>query len=108
VDDGGIKQTGLTTHPLVSYDAARSTEETKMTQLEKDYQFYLDHQDEYVRKYRGRFIVIKNGTVLGDYGEKMVAITETMKQGHERGTFLVQKCEPGTCTMTYTSRVSFG
>ncbi len=76
--------------------------------LEKEFKYYLDHQIELVEKYNGKFIVIKDEKVLGAYSSESVAI-ETTAKTHELGTFLVQKCEPGTAGYTHTfhSRVAF-
>lgn len=76
--------------------------------LEKEFQFYLDHQGELVSKYNGKFIVIKDEQVIGAYSSESEAI-ETTKETHELGTFLVQKCEPGSAGYTHTfhSRVVF-
>ncbi len=76
--------------------------------LEKEFQYYLDHQAELVEKYNGKFIVIKNQQVLGAFDTEEKAIEETIKL-HDLGTFLVQKCEPGASgyTQTYHSRVVF-
>jgi hypothetical protein len=76
--------------------------------LEKEFQYYLDHQEELVKKYNKKFIVIKGGKVLGSYNSDLEAIQETTKE-HKLGTFLVQKCEPGqnSYTQSYHSRVSF-
>ncbi len=78
------------------------------TPLEKEFQYYLDHQEELVKKYNGKYIVIKAGKVLGSYNSDLEAIHETTKE-HELGTFFVQKCEPGqsSYTQSYHSRVSF-
>ena len=76
--------------------------------LEKEFQFYLDHQDEMVAKYDGKFVVIKGGEVLGAYDDELTAVTETQK-AHEIGTFLVQKVSKGAAayTQTFHSRVAF-
>jgi len=76
--------------------------------LEKDFRFYLDHQDEMVEKYDGKFIVIKDGIVLGDFDDELTAVTETRK-AHELGTFLVQRVSPGNAaySQTFHSRVVF-
>ena len=76
--------------------------------LEKEFQYYLDNQEELVKKYDGKFIVIKNCNVIGVFDDELKAIEETSKK-EELGTFLVQKCEPGTesYTQTYHSRVAF-
>lgn len=76
--------------------------------LEKEFIYYIEHQDEMVKKYNGRVIVIKDQQVIGDYNSEVEAIEETSKT-HPLGTFLVQKCEPGTnsYSQTYHSRVVF-
>ncbi len=76
------------------------------SELEKEFQFYLDHQDELVAKYQGKFVVIKDEKVLGAYNSMLEAVNETSKE-HPLGTFLVQECEPGegSYTQTYHSRV---
>jgi len=76
--------------------------------LEKEFKYYLEHQNELVKEYNGKYIVIKNCQVIGAYDDELQAIEETSKE-HELGTFLVQKCEPGeeSYTQTFHSRVSF-
>lgn len=76
--------------------------------LKKEFEYYLAHQDEFVRRYNGRVIVIKDGSVLGDYDSELVAVNET-KKTHPVGTFLVQRVSPGTAAYarTYHSRVAF-
>lgn len=78
-----------------------------MNKLADEFQYFLDHQDELVPLYNGKYIVIKDGAVLGAYDDELEAVTETAKV-HPLGTFLVQKCEPGSdCyTVTFHSRVS--
>lgn len=77
-------------------------------QLEKEFRYYLAHEKELTTLYKGKFVVIKNCQVIGSYDSEFEAITETAKQ-HELGTFLVQKCEPGTNSYMhmYHSRVAF-
>jgi len=79
-----------------------------MNNLEKEFKYYLDHQDELITKFNGKFIVIKDCKVIGAYNSALEAVEETSKH-YELGTFLVQKCEPGSdsYTQTYHSRVSF-
>lgn len=76
--------------------------------LEKEFDFYLDHQDNLVEEYNGKFIVIKGEEVLGAYDNELEALEKTSEK-HELGTFLVQKCEPGSnsYTQTFHSRVAF-
>ncbi|MDO6761750.1 hypothetical protein Q4566_16195 [Tamlana sp. 2_MG-2023] len=74
--------------------------------LEKEFKYYLNNQDELLKKFNGRYIVIKGDKILGDYSSEIEALSETRKS-HEVGTFLIQKCTPGNnaYTETYHSRV---
>jgi hypothetical protein len=76
--------------------------------LDKDFKYYLDHQKELVSKYNGRFLVIKDEAIVGDYDSEMQAYMEAKKK-YELGTFLIQHCLPGaeSVTQTFHSRVSF-
>jgi hypothetical protein len=55
--------------------------------------YFSKHRDELVEKYNGKYIVIKNNTVLGAYDDEIEAIENTQKI-HELGTFMVKKCIP--------------
>ncbi len=79
-----------------------------MEKLEKEFNYYLKHQDELVKKYNGKYIVIKDCDVIGAFDSELEAVEKTMEK-HELGTFLVQKCEYGSksYTQTYHSRVLF-
>ncbi len=78
-----------------------------MQKLEREFKYYLEHQDELVEKYNGKFVVIKDCDVIGAFDSELEAI-EKVSEKHELGTFLVQKCEPGSAsyTQTYHSRVA--
>ncbi len=78
------------------------------SQLKKEFEYYLANQDEMVRQYDGKFIVLKDEKVLGAYDDELTAITETQKT-HQLGTFLVQQVSPGTnaYSQTFHSRVVF-
>ena len=77
-----------------------------MKSLEKEFEYYIEHQDELVKRYKGKYIVIKDCRVIGVYDNQIEAIEETSKN-EELGTFLVKKCEPGkeSYTFTFHSRV---
>lgn len=79
-----------------------------MGALETEFQYYLHHQDELVKDYRGKFVVIKGSEVIGVFDSELEAIEKTSER-HELGAFLVQKCEPGSegYSQTYHSRVIF-
>ncbi len=74
--------------------------------LEKEFKYYIKNQEELVKKYKGRFVVIKDEKVVGDYIDKVTAYNESVKK-YELGTFLIQQCLPGkdNYTQTFTSRV---
>lgn len=76
--------------------------------LQNEFEYYLGHQEELVKKYNGKFIVIKNGAVLGSYDDELTALKETQKE-HDLGTFLVQQVSPGDAaySQTFHSRVAF-
>ncbi len=62
--------------------------------LHKEFEYYLGHQDEFVARYDGRVIALKDGVVLGDFdsaGEAMLALQDT----HPLGTYLIQRVSQG-------------
>ena len=75
--------------------------------LEREFHYYLAHQDELVRQYSGKVLAIKNQTVIGVYDSEAEAVHKTAR-AHELGTFIVQRCEPGTdaYTQVFHSRVA--
>ena len=77
------------------------------TELEKELEFYIAKQKNLVKKYEGKFIVIKNERVIGIYDTELEAYKETQRT-HPLGTFLIQKVEAGAdnYTQTFHSRVS--
>jgi hypothetical protein len=80
-----------------------------MTSPLKDaFEYYLAHQEELVKEFDGEYIIIKDGAVLGAYGDELTAVTESQKD-HEMGTFLVQKISGGEAdySQTFHSRVVF-
>jgi hypothetical protein len=76
--------------------------------LKTEFDFYVAHQQELAEKYRGQYVAIKGQAVLGTFANALEAVREVSKS-HEPGTFLVQKCEPGTknYTQSFHSRVVF-
>lgn len=75
--------------------------------LQKEFEYFKKHQDELVTKYESRFVVISGEEVLGAYDSELEAYHETQKT-HALGTFLIQRCVPGTegYTQTFHSRVA--
>ena len=71
----------------------------------KDFQFFLDNVIELEKKYKGKYIAIKDCKVLGAYDERLVAFKSTIQQGHKPGTFTVQQAnsDPASYTVTYVN-----
>ncbi len=74
--------------------------------LKKEFEYYRQHQDELVAQYQGKFIVIADEKVIGAYDSEMEAYQSAQKE-RALGTFLIQRCLPGTegYTQTFQSRV---
>lgn len=79
-----------------------------MAQLEREFNYYRAHQEELVRLYKGKFVVIFDNQVLGAFDTEMDAIREISPK-YPLGTFLVQKCEQDNDSLTqmFHSRVLF-
>ena len=74
--------------------------------LDKEFRYYLDHQEEMVDQYNGCVLDIKNSLVIGVYDSEADAVSATRKE-HKVGTFLVQRVSPGEkgYTQRFHSRV---
>ena len=62
-----------------------------MLELEKQYQFYLDHEADFLRKYEGKFLVITDDLEVSAFESKKDAYAF----GAENvglGNFLIQEC----------------
>lgn len=79
-----------------------------MTDLHSLFQYYLDNQDELLKKYNGKFIVIKDNKVVGTFDNEAEAYFDSEKK-YGLGNFLVQLCTPGDggYTQHFMSRVAF-
>jgi len=71
------------------------------TALEREFEFYVAQQEQLVRQYEGKFLVIRHCEVIGAYEDEMEAIQRTAAT-HPLGSFLIQKCEPGRDSYTQT------
>ena len=76
--------------------------------LDTEYKYYLDHQQELLTHYKGRFLVIRGNAVVGDYDSQAAAYLDSIMK-YELGSFLIQECSDGISgyTQTYHSRVIF-
>jgi len=78
--------------------------------LEREFKYYLDHQEELVKAHFGRFVIIKDDKVLGDFGTEVEAIVHAKNTLNLKlGSFLVQHCLPGAenYTQYFHARVMF-
>lgn len=62
--------------------------------LEKEFQYYLDNQDDLVKKYNGKYLVIKDTSVVGVYDDEDVAYFDAVEK-YGLGNFILQLCTPG-------------
>ena len=76
--------------------------------LQKELEYFKAHQDELVKQYEGKFLIIKDQKVEGVYDTEIEAYTEAQKR-FELGTFMIQQCIAGkeSYTQSFHSRVSF-
>ena len=76
--------------------------------LEKEFRYYLDHQDELLPKYNGKYVMIVKDQVVGAYDSESKAYYSG-KDKYGLGNFLIQLCTPGNSayTLVYRNRVTF-
>lgn len=77
--------------------------------LENEFKYYIDNQNELLKQYNGKHIVIKDKTVQGAYDTFEKALSEATAK-FKLGTFIIQLCTPGEEAYTrtfHTHRVSF-
>lgn len=59
--------------------------------LKENYSYYLQNHDEIVKKYLGKFIIIKEKKIVDSYDTLEEAVSEASKK-YELGTFIIQEC----------------
>ncbi|MCH8123864.1 MAG: hypothetical protein IH853_12175 [Bacteroidetes bacterium] len=76
--------------------------------LEKELQYYIDHQEDLVEKYNGRVIILKNEEVLGVFKSVSEAYFHADTEGL-LGEVMIHKVGPGqhNYTITITSNSVF-
>lgn len=76
--------------------------------LDKEFQFFLDHQKEFALKYNGKFIVIVDNSVVGVYETNEEAYEASLKH-YGLGEFLIQECssDAASYTTVFHSRVIY-
>jgi hypothetical protein len=76
--------------------------------LKDQFNWYLENQHDLVNKYNGKFLVIKDKSVVGVFEQEDIALIDAEKK-YGLGNFIIQKCTPGedSYTQTFHSRVVF-
>lgn len=74
--------------------------------LEKEFEYFKKNQATLVKKYKGKVLVIQGTSIVGTYDSYKIAYQESIKD-HEEGTFLLQRCEPGSDVYTMVFNAGF-
>jgi len=73
--------------------------------FEKELAFFIENQQELVKKHLGKILVISGPKIIGVYTTELEAYVETQKK-YPLGSFMLQPCLPGpeayTTTVTST------
>lgn len=72
------------------------------------YLWYIENQKELSKKYEGKYLVIKDNSVVDVFSDKQKALDEASNK-YGLGNFIIQLCstEEDSYTQTYHSRVIF-
>lgn len=62
--------------------------------FQEELSYFVAHQDELVKQYRGQVLVLKGSQVIGAYPTLNEAYIQAQKT-QLLGTFMLQRCEPG-------------
>lgn len=68
--------------------------------IEKDFKYFRKNQKDLVKKYNGKYIIIKDGKVVSSYSTKNEALENALKE-YKAGTFLMQLCSLGDEVFTH-------
>lgn len=63
--------------------------------------YFIENQDNLVAKHEGQFLLIVGKAVVGAYPSALAAYLAGEAR-FERGTFMIQPCEPGPSAYTVT------
>jgi hypothetical protein len=69
--------------------------------FDKELQYFIEHQDQFVREYAGKVLVIRGESVEGVYASALEAYLEAQTK-FPMGTFMIQPCEAGPGAYTVT------
>lgn len=74
--------------------------------LEKEFQYYIEHENELISKYSGDYVVIVGNEITGVYQDKKKAYFEALKK-YSLGNFLLKQCVPNASVQVFQSQISF-
>ena len=57
----------------------------------KEYLWFKKHEPVLMQRYFGRYVVVKDEKIIGDYGSRKLARQQTI-QNHKPGTFIIHLC----------------
>ena len=79
-----------------------------METLRTNFQWYLENQESLIQSYNGKFLVIKDSTVVASFDTDYEALKYATAH-FEQGSFIIQKCTAGEkdYSQTFHSRVIF-
>lgn len=78
--------------------------ETKRA-IDKNYEYYFQHQEEFNKKYNNKYIIVKDEKIYGVFDNLEGAIQEAKKL--EAGTYIIQQCAKRKEPQTFHTRVRF-
>ena len=73
--------------------------------IDKNYEYYLQHQEEFNKKYNNKYIIVKDEKIYGVFDNLEDAIQEAKKL--EAGTYIIQQCVKRKEPQTFHTRVIF-
>ena len=75
--------------------------------LKQEFNYYIQHKQEFIAKYNNKFIVLKEHKVIYEADTREKAISGALKNGYKLGTFLVQHVtlDDSETIQRYCSRV---
>ena len=76
--------------------------------LDKEFQYFLDHQDELVNLYPEKYVTIVGDDIVGVHESETDAYFSAV-ENYELGSFLIQQCVEGkeSYTQTFHSNIAF-
>jgi len=80
-----------------------------MDKTKELFDYYLEHQDELVEEYNGKYLVICNNSVVGSFDDEDTAYFHAVEK-YGLGNFIIQLCTPGDEAYTinmYTPMYNF-